>query len=320
VSRPKVRIKVPASTANLGPGFDSLGMALNLYIWMEIGVADKTRIHLIGEGMEDIPTDKSNLIYEIAQRVFQQAGKSHPELEITMYSEIPLARGLGSSASAIVGALSGANAIIGDYFSKEELFRMACLIEKHPDNVAASLFGGIAVACWDGIQADYVRIDPHPQLEVLVAIPNFKLLTEDARKVLPQQVTMRDAVYNLSHASMLVAALSTGRLDMIKDAMKDAIHQPYRATLIPGMATILQEAVEHGALGVALSGAGPTMIALVDQQHTNKQRLEMFMQKAFHDQGIEVHMLWLQPEHEGVQIMHTHPEDMDFTLYIEGKA
>lgn len=319
MKKAKVRVKVPASTANLGPGFDSLGMALNLYIWIEMGIADQTSIRLLGKGIEDIPNDKSNLIYKIAESVYLKAGMSSPELEISMYSEIPLARGLGSSASAIVGALVGANALLGNPFAKDELFQMACQIEHHPDNVAASLFGGIVVACWDGTHAQSVRLEPHPELEVLVVIPEFKLFTEAARKVLPQQVSMKDAVFNLSHASLLVAALTMGQLDKIKYAMQDALHQPYRTPLIPGMADILQHAVAHGALGVALSGAGPTMLALVDRRSSQKQQLEDYMQNAFLQQGIAVNTIWLHPAIEGVQVQPVLPEDNDFSLDIEGK-
>ena len=204
----KVRVKVPASTANLGPGFDSLGMALNLYAWIDMAISDQTTIHLIGDQMNGIPTDKSNLIYKVAQMVFEQAGVSHPELDITMYSDIPLTRGLGSSASAIVGALAGANALIGNKLTQYELFQIASRLEKHPDNVGASLFGGIVVAFWDGEKAESIRIEPDANLEVLVAIPAFQLSTEKARSVMPKQVAMKDAVFNLSHSSLLVAALS----------------------------------------------------------------------------------------------------------------
>ncbi len=298
----KVRIQIPASTANLGPGFDSLGMALNLYAWIEMRISDKTSFHLIGEQMQGVPANKSNLIYQVAQMVFEKAGFSYPELEIAMYSEIPLTRGLGSSASAIIGALAGANALVGNKLSMDELFQMASKLEKHPDNVGASLFGGIVVAFWDGVRAEHIRLEPDPNLEVLAAIPAFQLSTEKARHVLPQQIALKDAVFNLSHSSLLVAALSTGNLDMIRHAMKDALHQPYRAALIPGMTAILEQAVDHGALGAALSGAGPTMLALVDARSDNKRRLESFLLSQFRKEGIEAAMLWLKPCCEGVAV------------------
>lgn len=298
----KVRVRVPASTANLGPGFDALGMALELYAWIEMGIAEETTIRLIGDSMEGVPTDKTNLVYEVAQMVFEQAGVSHPELDIAMRSDIPLTRGLGSSASAIVGALAGANALTGNPLSADELFQIASRLEKHPDNVGASLFGGIVVAFWDGQRAEYIRLEPDANLEVLVAIPAFQLSTEKARHVLPQQIALKDAVFNLSHASLLVAALSTGNLGMIRHAMKDALHQPYRAALVPGMATILEQAADHGALGVALSGAGPTMLALVDARSDTKAQLEAFLRDTFRKEGIDAQTMWLRPSREGVVV------------------
>ncbi|MBD0381709.1 homoserine kinase [Paenibacillus sedimenti] len=318
MSMPKVRVKVPASTANLGPGFDSLGMALNLYAWIDMAVSEKTTIRLIGDQMNGIPTDKSNLIYKVAQMVFEQAGVSHPELDIAMYSDIPLTRGLGSSASAIIGALAGANALIGNKLTTDELFQIATRLEKHPDNVGASLFGGIVVAFWDGQRAESIRLEPDPNLEVLVAIPAFQLSTEKARGVMPQQVSMKDAVFNLSHSSLLVAALSTGNLDMIRHAMKDALHQPYRAALIPGMTTILEQADRHGALGVALSGAGPTLLTLVDARSDRKAELEVFLKETLLKEGIEAQTLWLKPSGEGVTISYPAAGDADLQAWIQG--
>ncbi len=187
----KVLVKVPASTANLGPGFDTLGMALDLYAWIEMGFAEQTVIEFFGDQVKGVPADKSNLIYKVAQMVFERAGVSHPELYIGMYSEIPLTRGLGSSASAIVGALAAANALIGSPLSDDELFQMATGLEQHPDNVGASLFGGLVVAFWDGTRAEHIRVEPHGQLEVLVAIPHFQLSTEKARGVLPREQSSR---------------------------------------------------------------------------------------------------------------------------------
>lgn len=300
-----VRIRVPASTANLGPGFDSLGLALNLYTWIEMRQAQgSTVFHLYGEQLADkgIPCDQSNLVYKVAQQVFAKAGVNVPELEISMYSDIPLTRGLGSSATAIVGALCAANALIGSPLSTDDLFQLASSIEKHPDNVGASLFGGLVVAYWDGARAEYIKIEPDARLEALVAIPRFELSTDKARHVLPRELPLADAVFNVGHSNLLVAALCTGRLEMIRHAMKDALHQPYRAALVPGMPDILEFAPEHGALGIALSGAGPTMLALVDRDSGRKEELENFLKEAFGRAGIEVDTYWLLPDGNGPQI------------------
>ncbi|MGG3453073.1 homoserine kinase [Paenibacillus rhizolycopersici] len=290
-----VRVKVPASTANLGPGFDTLGMALNLYSWIEMKPADSTVFRLHGENLEGLPTDKSNLVYQVAQTVFAEAGVTLPELEISMKSDIPLTRGLGSSASAIVGALFAANRLIGEPLSQAKLFDMATALEKHPDNVGASLFGGIITAIWDGTHADVLRIEPPADLEVLVAIPDFQLSTSKAREALPKQISLQDAVYNVSHSSLLTAALTAGRLDLIPVAMRDRLHQPYRASLVPGMAQILEEATAHGALGAALSGAGPTLLCLTDRRKGAEDQLEGFLLEVLGEQGITAQTMRLKP-------------------------
>ncbi|TQR97763.1 homoserine kinase [Paenibacillus ottowii] len=304
------RVRVPASTANLGPGFDTLGMALSLYAWIELKEAEQTVFHLYGDQMNGVPQDKTNLIYKVAQTVFREAGVSVPELEISMYSDIPLTRGLGSSASAIIGALVAANTLIGSPLSDSKLFDMASAIEKHPDNVGASLFGGIITAVWDGKHAKHLRIEPDANLEVMVVIPDFQLSTSKAREVLPAHVSLKDAVYNISHASMLVAALASGRTDLIAEAMRDQLHQPYRAALVPGMIEILQDAHQYGALGVALSGAGPTLLALTDQRENRKAELEQYLTETMKKEGITASVLKLRPESEGVKVYtegNTHP-------------
>ncbi|GLX69517.1 homoserine kinase [Paenibacillus glycanilyticus] len=291
----RVIVKVPASTANLGPGFDTLGMALSLYAWIEMSAAEKTTFRLFGDNMQGIPTDKSNLLYEVAQLVFDEAGVSVPELEVAMYSDIPLARGLGSSATAIVGALVAANALIGGPLSDDKLFQLATKLEGHPDNVGASLFGGIVVSAWDGERADYVKLTPHAKLETLVAIPAFQLSTEKARHALPSQISMADAVFNVGRSSLLVAALASGELGLIRHAMRDRLHQPYRAPLIPGMSTILEHATEYGALGAALSGAGPTLIAFVEAGSKNDSGLEPFLLGTLKQEGIAAETMRLKP-------------------------
>ncbi|HEY4390102.1 MAG TPA: homoserine kinase [Paenibacillus sp.] len=314
-----VRVQVPASTANLGPGFDTLGMALSLYSWIEMKPADTTVFHLYGDNLDGLPKDKSNLIYTVAQSVFAEACVQIPELEISMYSDIPLTRGLGSSASAIVGALYAANALIGSPLPLARLFNMATALENHPDNVGASLYGGIITAVWDGTHADILRIEPPQQLEVLVAIPEFHLSTSKAREVLPKQVSLGDAVYNVSHTSMLTAALAMGRLDLVSAAMRDRLHQPYRASLVPGMMQILNEATQHGALGTALSGAGPTLLALVDAQAGQGERLESYLLQVLKSHDIKARTLWLKPCTHGAQEL-TMDKDSSLLDYVRGEV
>ncbi|WP_042121473.1 homoserine kinase [Paenibacillus senegalensis] len=297
----KIRVQVPASTANLGPGFDCLGMALDLYAWIDMKPAEQTVIQLYGEQMKQVAADKSNLIYKAAQMVFQEAGAHCPELEIAAYSDIPLTRGLGSSASAIIGAMTAANQLLEAPLPEDKLFQMASAMEKHPDNVGASLFGGIIVAFWDGVLAKHIRLEPLDRLEVLVVIPEFHLATEKARNILPEEVSMKDAVFNVGHSSLLAAALAEGRYDLIPYAMKDVLHQPYRASLIPGMAKILEQAGQYGALGTALSGAGPTLLTLVDSQSTRKPELEQFLISTLKEENLKASTLWLKPAKQGVR-------------------
>ncbi|MNI03035.1 Homoserine kinase [compost metagenome] len=316
------RVKVPASTANLGPGFDTLGMALSLYAWIEMEEAAETEFHLYGDEMAGVAKDKSNLLYQVAQMVFSEAGVAIPELSITMYSDIPLTRGLGSSASAIVGGMAAANAMIGSPLSNAQLFDMATALEKHPDNVGASLFGGIITAVWDGEHADYIRIEPPEELEILVVIPEFELSTTKARGVLPSQITVSDAVHNISRTSLLTAALAAGRLDLIGRAMQDRLHQPYRAPLVPGMEKLLAEAAGHGALGIALSGAGPTLLCMVDRQESRKPELELFLKQTMEEHGIPARTCWLPPSSSGVvaeQIETNQMQNRSFLDMIKGE-
>ncbi|REE69483.1 homoserine kinase [Paenibacillus taihuensis] len=319
----RVMVKVPASTANLGPGFDALGMALSLYAWIEMAIPQdgQTVINLHGDGLNGIPVDKSNLIFKVAQLVFDRAGVSVPELAIDMYIEIPLTRGLGSSASAIIGGLVAANALIGSPLSQDELFQLSTELEGHPDNVGASLFGGIVVASWDGNRAEKVTINPPADLEVLVAIPAFELATEKARHALPTQVPMKDAVFNLASSSLLVAALASGNLDLIPHAMRDRLHQPYRAALVPGMAEILERATEHGALGVALSGAGPTLLTLVKRSSTRKADLEVFLVDTLKGHGIKAETMWLEPCSQGPELtIVREPSGQSFMERVKGEV
>jgi homoserine kinase len=311
----RVIVKVPASSANLGPGFDSLGMALSLFEWISMKPSETTRITLVGDNLDGVSQDKTNLVYVVAQSVFNKAGIELPELDIGIRSDIPLTRGLGSSASAIVGALVAANSLIGNRLSDDELFQMATALEKHPDNVGASLFGGIIAAAWDGSRAEYVRIEPPAGMDVMVAIPEFELATKKARNVLPEQISLSDAVFNVTHSSLLTAALALGRLDLLSHAMRDRLHQPYRAALIPGMERILSEATDHGALGAVLSGAGPTLLLLARSEHSHNGQLEAFVQEVMTDEGITVTTRWLAPCLHGPQVWfvdNSHPDyDLD---------
>ena len=299
-----VKVTIPASTANLGPGFDALGMAFQLYSVVEMAISDATTIELVGKELQGTPTDKSNLLYQVAAGLFQEAGLSVPELFIRAASDAPLTRGLGSSAAAIVGALVAANQLAGEPFTRDQLFAKASQMEGHPDNVGASMFGGIVVATMpdqEGAAVPYVKL-PVPQgLQTLVVIPEFPLSTEKARKVLPQVYSKQDVVYNVGHSSLLVAALAQGRLDLMGQAMADRLHQPYRAELVPGLKEILDNATEHGAVGAALSGAGPTILCFFASGE-EQVRLRAFVDRVMKGHDISYRVMILQPDEHGVQV------------------
>ncbi|RXT14737.1 homoserine kinase [Ammoniphilus sp. CFH 90114] len=300
----KVQVKVPASTANLGPGFDTIGMAFQLYTTIRMSVVDEPQVILHGVELEGLPTDTSNLVYKMAELIFQKAQMEMPPLKIEMKSDIPLTRGLGSSAAAIIGGLVAANYLAGNPFTEEDIFLIATELEGHPDNVGASLFGGIVIAVMEEGRVPYIKVDPQPDLRALAVIPDFMLSTEKARGVLPDTYSRKDAVHSLSHASLLAAALATGKYEMLVYAMKDRLHQPYRMGLVPGMNTMLEQAENYGALGTALSGAGPTVISLVQGETAE---LENFFRDTLSQHGITSRTLSLIPDAAGVQIS----EDID---------
>ncbi|EST56553.1 homoserine kinase [Brevibacillus panacihumi W25] len=304
MSSKRVRVTVPSSTANLGPGFDTLGMALQLYSVVEMQVSEQTTIELIGKELQGTPTDKSNLLYVIAAELFQQAGLAVPELHIRASSEAPLTRGLGSSAAAIVGALVAANHLAGEPFTRDQLFAMAVKKEGHPDNVGPSFFGGIIVATMpekEDQPIPYICLAPPAAMRALVVIPDYALSTEKARNALPQVYSKQDVIYNVGHSSLLVAALAQGRLDLLGQAMGDRLHQPYRAPLVPGLEEILAAATDNGAVGAALSGAGPTILCLTASD-SECERLKSFVDQVMRGHGISYQTMVLQPDEHGVQV------------------
>jgi homoserine kinase len=274
-------------------------MAFQLYTTIKLTKANRTSIDLIGENLEGIAADKSNLVYKVAALLFQRAGMEVPELEIEIQSDIPLTRGLGSSASAIIGSLVASNSLAGTPFDREEIYKIATELEGHPDNVGASLFGGIVIAAWDSDKVSYIRVQP-PRLKAVVAIPNFELSTKEAREVLPTSYSSKDAVKAISHSALLAASLVSGDVSVLSKAMEDVIHQPYRMHLIPGMKELLSNSKHFGALGIALSGAGPTIIGFTEN---DEERLKNYMVDVFLKNEVPVTIRTLLPDHDGVCIL-----------------
>lgn len=297
----KVRVDVPASTTNLGPGFDVLGVALKLYNTVEIEVT-KSGLHLDieGEGAEVLPRDDSNLVYRTIEALFDRVGKKPPPMKIRMINQIPLARGLGSSGAATVGALMAANAIADAGLSHHEILDMATSIDGHPDNVAASIFGGLVIASPTDLGMACMKLLPPKHLDVVVVVPDFHVLTNDARAVLPKSVDIETAVFNISRTSLLVAAFTTGDFQFLEMATDDKLHQPYREKLIPGMRDVFQAARSaNGQVAVALSGSGPTIIAFCTN---NCDKVGKNMQQAFLKHNIKSRVMVMDIDEEGVKV------------------
>ena len=266
----KVVVDVPATTANLGPGFDCLGAALDLNnrFAMRRIEGGGERFELIIEGTEGshLRGGPENLVYRAAQRVWKAAGLEPVALEARVRLAVPPARGLGSSATAIVAGLMGANALVGEPLSKEKLLELAIDIEGHPDNVVPSLLGGLCMTAKAASQRwRVVRCEWTPSVKAVVAIPSIRLSTSEARRAMPKAIPVGDAVVNLGALTLLLQGLRTGNGDLISDGMHDRLHEPYRWRLIKGGDLVKQAAMDAGAWGCAISGAGPSVLALCEE-------------------------------------------------------
>ncbi|MCC8192782.1 MAG: homoserine kinase [Ruminococcus sp.] len=258
-----IKLRIPATSANLGAGFDALGLAMTYYNFVNLELSDRVEITSL-DGLE-VPTDKSNLIYESASHLFEICGKKLDGLKIEQESNIPMARGLGSSSACIVAGLVGANTLLGNPLTTDDLVNLAAQIEGHPDNTAPALLGGIVTAVFDGRKVHWVKQEVNTSLKFVAIIPDFELKTEKARACLPKEVSHKDAVYNLSRAALFSASLLTGKFENLRTACHDRLHQPYRMELIPNCRRVFDIAYNHGAYAAYISGAGPTVMAVVDE-------------------------------------------------------
>lgn len=256
---------VPATTANLGAGFDCLGMALDIRNGFEFELGAQG-FSVVGEGASQLEQDRGQLVYDGWAKAFAYKGEIPPPVRLHIDNLIPVGRGLGSSATAVVAGLYAANSLGGLDMNETELLALATSIEGHPDNVAPALFGGLVVSSGQGNGVDYVVLPPAGELQVVLAIPDFELSTAKARSVLPKTVSYQDAAFNIGRATLFVAAWMMGAWDKAGRAMEDRLHQPHRAPLVPGLEAVMDAATAAGALGAALSGAGPTVVALAIDQ------------------------------------------------------
>ena len=295
-----VTVKVPATTANLGAGFDTLALALDLYNYVTIELAAKTRIEVENEGKDSLHLDEENIVYIAAKAVFDMAEVKMDGLKIKMVNNIPLARGLGSSASARVGGAVGANYLLGNRFNKDEIMSLTAELEGHPDNVTPALFGGFTISYVDKGELKYFKISPSVEFKIIVVIPQFEVSTSKAREILPSNISREDAVFNISRACLLVSSLLTGQLEHIGAGMQDMLHQPYRKKLVSGMDDVFEAAMKSGAKGVALSGAGPSIAAFATESF---EAIGKSMQQAFLKYNIESRFLVTGINNNGTEIV-----------------
>lgn len=310
----KVSVKVPASSANIGPGFDCLGLALPIYntITIEETVLPGTGIEInmmseeetIDEMVFDsIPRDENNIVYKAVEMLYNSIGQVPSELKINIQAQIPIARGLGSSSSVIVGGLLAANKLLGSPADETALLAIATEVEGHPDNVAPAILGGFVLATQeDDGSITYTKLKWPEEWDLTVCIPDFQLSTEIARSVLPKEVPMQDAIFNAKHLAMLIEAVDTADAKLMKLALKDKLHQPYREKLVPGMKEIMEAFIhEDGVLGCVLSGAGPSLLIISHKYDVDK--IKSVVKDIWEKQNIKVDIRTLKVEEQGAVVL-----------------
>ena len=259
-----IHVRVPATSANLGPGFDALGLALALHNEVVAEEADRVEVSLRGEGATELAKDADNMVVRGVRLAYDTAGRPFRGVRLECVNRVPLARGLGSSAAAWVGGLAAGNTLLGSPLDRDALLALAARAEGHPDNVAAAIFGGLTVSCVTADTVTAVSLPVPRALQWVVLIPEATNATADARAVLPTAVPRADAVFNVQRVALLLASLQTGRPAALRTALDDRLHQPYREKLFPWMRGVTSAAIAAGALGCVLSGAGPSLLAVVD--------------------------------------------------------
>ncbi|HBK79035.1 MAG TPA: homoserine kinase [Nitrospinae bacterium] len=306
---PLVRVQVPSSTTNLGPGFDALGVALNLYNRVELDELPwGLSVHVEGEGMDVIPRDETNISVEAVKRVYQKAGRTLPGLWMKQRNHIPLARGLGSSSAALVGGLVGGNLMLGSPLSMDDLVQLAVEMEGHPDNVVPALVGGFCIsAIGEDGRTLYTRAPVVDRYRWVIVVPSFEVSTKEARLRLPGEISLSDATFNVQRVGMLMAAFAYGQNELFREAMDDKLHQPYRKELMGPLDEIFAAAYEAGALGVCISGAGPCVLALCDP---SAGKVGLAMRDVYRSHGIGTQMHVLRIAAHGAHAVDTSGQDI----------
>lgn len=293
----KINVRVPASSANLGSGVDTLGLALSLYLYAVFEESDRPEVRF-GRGFDAPLSEADNYVLKAVSTLGELAGERIPSFRLTLDTDIPIARGLGSSSAALVAGLFGANALLRDPLPQSDLIALAAKLEGHPDNAVPAAVGGFTLAMNDGPEILYRRYLA-PECCCVAAVPDYHLSTEKARGVLPENVPLRTAVAQLQRACLLTGALAAGDLAGLSKLTADELFTPARSVLMPGTAAARSAALEAGALCSFVSGAGPTVLAL---SYENAEAIGGAMQKAFADEGIAAKLLLLRPDNEGARV------------------
>lgn len=312
----KISVKVPATTANLGSGFDCFGMALPMYniITIEETVLPGTgvEINIISEtddedefAIEHIPKDESNIIYKAVEMLYNLIGQTPSELKINIKSQIPIAKGLGSSASIIVGGLLAANELLGKPADEAALLSIAAEVEGHPDNVTPSIVGGFVLTSQeDDGSIIYRKLHWPDEWHLTICIPDYELATDISRSVLPKEIPLEDAAFNLRRTAMFIEALHNKDAELMKLALQDKLHQPYRIKLVPGLQDIMENLKhEENVIGCVLSGAGPSI--LVISQKNDLDRIKSIISETWANYNVKTDIRTVKVEEQGAHILET---------------
>lgn len=297
-----IKVKVPASSANIGPGFDCMGVALGLYNEVCIEEIDTNGVEIVvlDDSREFLPTDERNYVYASMRRVFDIVGKRFGGYRITINNSVPVTRGLGSSSAGIVAGLAGANHILDNALPIDELLNIACDIEGHPDNVAPALLGGFVVSFRDGDKVRYIKTDVSDDISFGAMIPDFYFQTKKSRNVLPRYVSHKNAVYNVGRAAYVAAAFMKGDLSNIGDAVRDRLHQSYRISHIKDGDYVMRLCRRSGADACYLSGAGPTIMSMISGDSRN---FENKIRRATAGKIRDWHLIMMKADNDGVIVV-----------------
>jgi homoserine kinase len=294
-----ISVRVPATSANLGPGYDAVGLALSLSMRIGLDRSPHPEIDIKGTGADLIPRGPEHPAYRAARFVAELVGESDAQFRLVQENSIPPTRGLGGSAAALVGGAVAANDLFGGQIAAPDLLNIVCELDGHPDNAAPALLGGLVIGTLTPVGVSAVRLEPK-DLKVVVAVPDFAVSTTAARRALPDSVPHRDAAFNVGRSGLLLGALATGEYHLLRVAMQDRLHQPYRSHLIPGLEDVIEAALKTGAYGACLSGSGPTVLAFAPEARARE--IASSMKTTFEARGVGVESWALDVDLAGARV------------------